>query len=100
MQILNEMAVLYPDGWRVRDLLGAARITRKDYDGAFMAFERAVALAPDLPTPHHDAAVALHHMGRDGEALTQCRLALAAAPDYQDARALMMEIQQHGAASK
>src|ERR1700730_7259928 len=87
MQILNEMVVLSPEEWRVRDLLGAARITRKDYDGAFAAFERAVALAPDLPTPHHDAAVALHHMGRDGEALIQCRLALAAAPDYQDARA-------------
>jgi hypothetical protein len=39
-------------------------------------------------------------MGRDGDALTQCRLALAAAPDYQEARTLMTEIQQHGSASK
>jgi tetratricopeptide (TPR) repeat protein len=99
-QILNEMAVQYPDEWRVQDLLGAARISRKDYEGAFAAFERAIVLAPDLPTPHHDAAVALHNMGRDGEALTQCRLALAAAPGYQEARALMTEIQQHGSASK
>jgi hypothetical protein len=35
-------------------------------------------------------------MGREGEALTQCRLALDTAPDYQDARSLMAEIQQHG----
>jgi tetratricopeptide (TPR) repeat protein len=100
MQILNEMVAQFPDEWRVPDLLGAARISRKDYDGAFAAFERVIALAPDLPTPHYDAALALHHMGRNSEALTQCRLALAHAPDYQDVRDLMREIQQGGSASK
>ena len=100
MQILNEMIVRYPDTPRVWLLLGTVRMAGKDYEGALGAFKRAMALAPDLPAPHHDAAVALHRMGRDGDALTQCRLALAAAPDYQEARTLMTEIQQHGSASK
>jgi protein O-mannosyl-transferase len=95
-QILNEMAVRYPDVVRVWLLLGRTRMARSDYDGAFAAFERAIAIPPDLPAAHYYAAVALHRMGREGEALTQCRLALDTAPDYQDARSLMAEIQQHG----
>jgi hypothetical protein len=39
-------------------------------------------------------------MGRNAEALTECRLALAAAPDYQDARALLTEIQNHDSPGK
>jgi Flp pilus assembly protein TadD len=100
MQILNEMVAQYPNEVRVWLLMGTTHIARKDYDGALAAFERAIALAPGDPAPTYDAALALHRMGRDGDALTQCRLALAAAPDYQEARTLMTEIQQHGSASK
>jgi tetratricopeptide (TPR) repeat protein len=100
LQILNEMIVRYPDMPRVWLLLGTVRMARKDYEGAFVAFERVSALKSDFPVPHYFAAVALHHMGRNAEALTQCRLALAAAPDYQNARALLTEIQNHDSAGK
>jgi tetratricopeptide (TPR) repeat protein len=100
MQILSEMVAQYPDEVRVWLQMGTTRVALKDYDGAFMAFERAIALAPDDGVPHFDAAVALHRMGGNGEALVQCRLALALTPDDQDARTLMTEIQQHGSASK
>jgi tetratricopeptide (TPR) repeat protein len=100
LQILNEMVMRYPEMSRAWLLLGAVRMARKDYDGAFVAFERLIALTPDFPVPHYDAAVALYRMGRNAEALAQCRAALALAPDYREARALMAEIQQHGSANK
>jgi protein O-mannosyl-transferase len=100
LQILNEMVMRYPEMSRAWLLLGAVRMAQKDYDGAFVAFERLIALTPDFPVPHYDAAVALYRMGRNPEALAQCRLALAIAPDYREARALMAEIHQHDSASK
>jgi tetratricopeptide (TPR) repeat protein len=99
MQILNEMVAQYPDEMRVWLLMGTIRMARKDYDGAFASFERAIAITPDLPAAHYNAADALHHLGRNAEALIQCRAALALAPYYQEARALMTVIQQHGSAN-
>jgi Flp pilus assembly protein TadD len=90
--IVRPLAGRYPDNYRLWTLLGLALAAQNHNEQALRAFQRALAVAPPDPAPHFFAARLLHQMGRDREALTQCRMALAAAPDDGSAKALMAEI--------
>jgi len=91
-EILRGLAARFPGDQSVWETLGAALFAQNRDDDALEAFGRALALNPDDPQTHLDAARTLHRMGRNGEAFEQCRLALSVNPGDVAARALMSEI--------
>ncbi len=73
-------------------MLGLLMWDQNRYPDAAAAFAHAVALAPGDARPYFLAARALHRLGRDPEALAQCRQALAIDPANSDAQQLRDQI--------
>ncbi|HEX4748555.1 MAG TPA: tetratricopeptide repeat protein [Bryobacteraceae bacterium] len=76
----------HPDDSAANLNLGAVLMSRLDMQGAVTALNKAVALDPKRPEAHDMLGSSLQSLGFTGEALQQFRLALAADPDYINAR--------------
>ena len=90
--ILRDLARRHPDDSRSWTALGLLLADDNRGEESLGALDRAQQLSPADPQPHFFAARVLHAMGRDRDALEQCRRALALAPGYDQARALQDEI--------
>ncbi len=86
--ILRGLAARYPGNYQVWDEMGAALADQKRYDESLSDYKRAIDLEPNEMLPRLFTAKLLHSMGRDREALEQCRAALAIEPNDGDAQAL------------
>jgi len=102
--LLRNLAARFPDQVLPWMQLGLTLAVQRRYDEALSAFGRALELAPNNSALHFLDAGALHALGRDPEALQQCRLALAAAgpeevpedaAEAANVRALMTLIEHH-----
>lgn len=80
-------------------VLGAIMSSEHRYDDALGFYRRAVAASPSDSTLHYLTALALHHLGRDREALDECAMVLSGTPNNPGARALMAEINRTTAAT-
>lgn len=92
--IMRTFTGRYPNsllGWTE---LGISLAAQKNYGEARSAFQHALQVAPNDPSAHFLMGGVLHAMGRDDEALEQCRRVLAIAPDDANARALMAQIER------
>jgi protein O-mannosyl-transferase len=74
--------------------LGISLAAQKNYGEALPAFQHALQIAPNDPSSHFLMGGVLHAMGRDDEALEQCRRVLSITPDDANARALMAQIER------
>ena len=92
--MLREMVRSYPNDYLVWTALGRALAAQGRNPEALDAYQEALKLTPDAPMPHFLSAQVLHAMNRNREALSECRLALAAAPNDPGTLALMTEIEQ------
>src|SRR5208282_3237613 len=81
-----------PDNDEAWSTLGLALSSQKRYQPAVSAYQRAAELSPNDNLPHFFMARIFHQMGRDQEALEQCRLALALEPNDGTTKALMAQI--------
>ena len=90
--LLRDLVQRYPDDSRLWTALGPLLADANRSEESLRALERAQQLSPDDPEPHFFAARVLHAIGRDRDALQQCRRALALAPGYDQARTLRDEI--------
>ena len=79
-QILRELSVSYPTSWDVLFPLADLEFKLKHYDQALTCYQRAHAGWFGGAQLHLSMAQSLHAMGRNSEALDQCRLAQALAP--------------------
>ncbi len=95
--ILRQLGARYPSDQRVWTMLGLLLADENRGEESLRALARAQQLSPADPEPHFFAARVLHAMGRDHDALQQCRRALAASPNYPGALALMTEIERGAA---
>ena len=91
--ILRGLAKRDHDNYQVWSLLGAVLADQKRYDEALSAYNQAARISRDDPDPHFFMAMVLHTMGREDQALAQCRAALAIEPNDGNARALMSALQ-------
>ncbi|HUO05050.1 MAG TPA: tetratricopeptide repeat protein [Candidatus Binataceae bacterium] len=76
--------------------LGSALSVEHRYDEALAAYRRTVEISPDAPLIHYMLASTLHQLGRDREAHDECTIAIEAAPNDPNARALMSAIEHGG----
>ena len=90
--LLRDLVRRYPRSPRAWTALGL--LLADDQPGAesLRAFDTAQQLSPADPRPYLLAAQELHAMGRDREALQDCRRALALAPGYAEAQTLENEL--------
>ena len=95
-RILDGLSAEYPSDAQVWALLGSTREAMGDYPGALVAYRRMAILAPDFSAPYYLTAEVLHRMGRDTEALANCRAALKINPGDPATRALVAQIQEKG----
>ncbi len=95
--LLRGLTSRYPDDERPWAMLGQVLAQQGHNDQALSAYDEAARLAPGDPALRLAAAQLLHAMNRDREALDECRLALAASPNYPGALALMTEIERGAA---
>lgn len=92
--ILRDLAGRDPYDPRVWTMLGLTAAAHKLNQEALANYQRAMALAPRDPFSRFLAALALHKLGRDREALEQCRVVLALSPNDANALALMAKIER------
>ncbi len=90
--ILQGLTASNPADDEVWSTLGLALLSQKRYEQALSAYQRAAKLSPNDNLPHFFLAKIFHLMGRDQEALAQCRLALALEPNDGMTKALMAQI--------
>jgi tetratricopeptide (TPR) repeat protein len=76
-RILRELSERYPDNAQVLITLGDVQSDLKQNDQALVSYQRAIANRIGQAQLHTSIAKTLHALGRDREALDQCRLALA-----------------------
>ncbi len=90
--LLRDLVRRYPRDPRTWTALGL--LLADDHSGAesLRAFDTAQQLSPADPRPYLLAAQELHAMGRDRDALQDCRHALTLAPGNEQAQALENEI--------
>ena len=74
--ILIDCSQRYPEDPGVWFTVGSAKALLDKHEEALDAYRKAMALAPYDPTPHSLAAMTLHEMGRDSDALAECRTAI------------------------
>ena len=79
-RILRELADRYPGNPEVLMTLGNLQADLKQNEQAMISYQRASERVIEHADLHLSMAKSLHAMGRDHEALDQCRLALALAP--------------------
>jgi len=94
--ILRQLAARYSGDPHVWTMLGLLLADENRGAESLRAFDRVQQLTPGDPEPHFFAARVLHALGRDPDALQQCRraLALAASSGHPGALALMTEIER------
>ncbi len=90
--VLHDLVRRYPDDSRSWTALGLLLADDNRGEESLRALDRTQQISPGDPEPHFFAARVLHAMGRDHDALQQCRRALALAPGYDQARTLRDEI--------
>ena len=91
-EILHDLVRRYPDDSRSWIALGLLLADDNRGEESLSALDRAQQLSPGDPEPHFFAARVLHTMGRDGDALGECRRALDLAPAHKGARSLQEQI--------
>jgi predicted Zn-dependent protease len=79
-RILRELSERYPDNAQVLITLGTVQADLKQNEQALISYQRAIPNLVGQAQLHSSMAKSLHAMGRDRDALDQCRLALALAP--------------------
>lgn len=95
---LHELVDRDPDNAEALASLGLALSSEHRYDEALTALRRAASIRPQAPAFHYLIASTLHQMGREAEARDECGIALAAAPNDPNTRALMAAIERSSAA--
>ncbi|HVN64286.1 MAG TPA: tetratricopeptide repeat protein, partial [Candidatus Binataceae bacterium] len=93
---LKRILAQSPDDVATLNVLGAVLLAQQRNDEALAVFQRATSLVPRDATLHYRVAVTLHQMGREREALRECLVALAAAPNDAEASALKTSIERAG----
>jgi len=86
-QSAEETAAAAPENPEALYLLGAARMGRRDLDGAEAAFRKTLAVEPDYPPALSDLAVLLASQGRRQEATKLLEHLVEIQPDNRAARA-------------
>lgn len=81
VQLLTRVSEREPAARHVRETLGRARLTARQYGEAQHDFEVLVALAPDDDYAHLGLGMALARQGRFTEAVEHLALAVAMRPD-------------------
>ncbi|HUO05722.1 MAG TPA: tetratricopeptide repeat protein [Candidatus Binataceae bacterium] len=95
--IARDLLMHDPNNPDLLTFLGSVLSAGQRYEDALKAYERAAAINPNARSLHYQIALALHKLGRNGEARSECSIAIASAPDDRDARELMAELEQNGA---
>jgi len=91
-RILRELSERYPDDYQVLIQLADLEFSLKQYPQALVSYQRAGGGWYGYAQLHSSMAKALHALGRDREALDQCRLAEALGPRDWTARFSCAEI--------
>jgi tetratricopeptide (TPR) repeat protein len=81
-RILSKLSERYPDNAQVLITLGDVQADLKQNEQALISYQRAIPNRIGQAQLHSSIAKSLHAMGRDREALDQCRLALALASPH------------------
>ncbi|HVN64622.1 MAG TPA: tetratricopeptide repeat protein, partial [Candidatus Binataceae bacterium] len=89
---LREILRSDPDNGDALVTLGTLLAATNRDDEAVIVYRRAESLEPELPSLHYKLALVLHRMGRDPEARSEARKALAGAPQSEEFETLMAEI--------
>ncbi|HVN63461.1 MAG TPA: tetratricopeptide repeat protein, partial [Candidatus Binataceae bacterium] len=98
--VLRELLWRAPNYVVALRTLGAILSSQHRYGEALTIYRQAESLSPSDPALHYLQAIALHRIGRDGEARSQCALALAVVPRDQKALRLMTEIDRANSAKE
>jgi tetratricopeptide (TPR) repeat protein len=93
-RILKELSKRYPTNYQVLSPLGDLELTHKEYKDALDCYERTGAGWFGGASLHLRMAKSLHGMGRDREALEQCRLAEVLNPADREVRSSCAEIRK------
>ncbi|HKD66889.1 MAG TPA: tetratricopeptide repeat protein [Candidatus Binataceae bacterium] len=93
-QQLKPILGVAPDDPRALLMLGSAMALQKRYNDALAAYEHASRVVPANLTVRFLIALTLHNLGRNREALEQCRLVLQRAPTDPNARSLLALLQR------
>jgi hypothetical protein len=93
-RILRELSGRYPDNYKVLIMLGDLEFKLKQYQEALESYYRAGAGWFAGPQEHLKMAQSLHAMGRDHEAIDQCRLADALAKPDSDVKVACAEVRK------
>ncbi len=94
-RILLELSERYPDNAQVLITLGGVQADLKQNEQALISYQRAIPNQIGQAQLHSSIAKLLHAMGRDHDALDQCRLAMAlASPHDFRTRFVCTQIQQ------
>jgi hypothetical protein len=91
--LLADCTTRFPKDPGVWWTLGSAKVLLKKIDEALSAYRIAMELAPTDPTPHSLAAMTLHSIGRDLDALAECRTAISLGSPDPYIRELIIEIE-------
>jgi predicted Zn-dependent protease len=83
-----------PGNERASESLGAMVLAEGRFAEALVLFRKAEALAPGDARVHYMIASALYHLGKNGEALKECTIALNRAPDDSSVWALRDAIER------
>ncbi len=81
-----------PRSWMAHTNLGHALVAENQIDAAWAEYQRAAALAPDLPEPHFNLAMGHARHGDYAAAAAECRAAIAADPTYAPAYANLAKV--------
>jgi tetratricopeptide (TPR) repeat protein len=81
LEALQILTASYPRDFAAQNNLGVYYNSRGDFEKALDAYRAAMALAPDEPLPHSNAAYVLLFLGRLDEAYAEADAALAVRPN-------------------
>ena len=98
VQELSALLARDPINPKALTTLGAILSSEHRYDEALAMYRRAIEIAPRDEQLHYLAALAFYRSGRAANALEECKIALAIAPENPDVLALSAKIEQAMAA--